>query len=425
MKKVLILLLISLSTLLSAQNYSKYFTNDRLRLDLYHFGTDKTDNYSIKSFIKETPWSGPKKNLEILPSNGTYILKVKDGEQLIFQTAYNTLFEEWQDTQEATTRTRIFEESLFIPYPKTSVNIEIFAHADDLSLQKIWETTFNPDSTWVEKLSKQNKSELIHGSTDYENAIDIAIIAEGYTLDEMQKFKQDAERKVKFFLAAKPFNQYKDKFNFYIVMSPSQESGTDQPGKDIWKETVIDSHFYSFGVERYLTTNSFHKCMDLISDIPHDQVVIMVNTPKYGGGGILNYYTLITSDHSLSDIVFTHEFGHSFGGLADEYFTPSSTAFVKYPDLKYELLEPNVTNLVDFDSKWKSMLGKDTPIPTPDTEAYENTIGVFEGGRYIEKGIYRPVRNCRMRNNTSEFCPVCTSVLVKLIRFYSGMETKE
>ena len=125
--------------------------------------------------------------------------------------------------------------------------------------------------------------------------------------------------------------------------------------------------------------------------------------------------------HFLSETVLTHEFGHAFGGLADEYYT-SSTAYVKHPDLKYELIEPNVTNLIDFDSKWKHMIDKNTPVPTPDTEEYDNTIGVFEGGRYLEKGIYRPVRNCRMKSNTADFCPVCQSVLSDMIRFYCGME---
>ena len=61
--------------------------------------------------------------------------------------------------------------------------------------------------------------------------------------------------------------------------------------------------------------------------------------------------------------VVVHEFGHSFGGLADEY------AYTEAPSPQYpyevEPWEPNITTLIDFDSKWKDMIPKGTAIPTP------------------------------------------------------------
>ncbi|HBJ15802.1 MAG TPA: peptidase M64, partial [Parabacteroides merdae] len=86
----------------------------------------------------------------------------------------------------------------------------------------------------------------------------------------------------------------------------------------------------------------------------------------------------------------THEFGHSFAGLADEYFS-SEVAYQDFYNLKYEPWEPNITTLVDFGSKWKDLLPADTPIPTPLDAGHKDKAGVFEGGGYLSKGIYRPM----------------------------------
>jgi hypothetical protein len=37
------------------------------------------------------------------------------------------------------------------------------------------------------------------------------------------------------------------------------------------------------------------------------------------------------------------------------------------------------------------------PITTPDEEKYENVLGVFEGGGYVAKGVFRPTINSIMK----------------------------
>lgn len=423
-KKILTIIVVfgSFSTLL-AQAYNEYFTEDRLRLDLYHFGTDSTESYSLKRFVRETPYSGPKNDLLPEQLHATYILQVshRENSNLLFTRPFETMFEEWQDTKEAPYRNRVFEETLHIPYPKVGVHIEILYQEHLGNFEKIWETYFEPEETETEIPHHETDFELIFGDGNFQKAVDIAIIAEGYTEDEIDKFMNDANRMTQHFLNTAPFNAYKDKFNFYAVKSVSKESGTDLPGENIWKETAANSRFYTFGSERYLTTLSYHQSMDILNNVPHDQIIILVNTDKYGGGGVFNHFSVVSSAHFLSEVVLTHEFGHAFGGLADEYYT-SSTAYVEHPDLSNELIEPNITNLVKFDKKWKHMMLDTIPIPTPDTKAYDESIGVFEGARYLSKGVYRPVRNCRMKSNNADFCPVCQDVLVRMIKYYSESE---
>jgi len=204
-----------------------------------------------------------------------------------------------------------------------------------------------------------------------------------------------------------------------MVNAPSEQSGTDIPGDSIWKNTILNTHFYTFNSERYLTTRDVKQIRDLAAYAPYDQIYILVNSKKYGGGGIYNYYNLCTSDNEYAEQVFTHEFGHAFAALADEYHYGSDNAEEIY-NLSVEPWQVNITTLVDFESKWKNMVDKDTPIPTPDTEEHKNKVGAFEGAGYVSKKIYRPVYDCKMRSNkTNEFCPVCLKAVTEMLKFYS------
>ena len=117
------------------------------------------------------------------------------------------------------------------------------------------------------------------------------------------------------------------------------------------------------------------------------------------------------------------EFGHSFAGLADEYFYDDGTD--QY-DLYTEPWEPNITTLVNFDSKWKDLVEKSGIVTKADQRlpAYRTLVesdykvGIYEGGGYLSEGIYRPYPTCRMRDNTYPlFCPVCRRAISRMIDY--------
>ena len=121
---------------------------------------------------------------------------------------------------------------------------------------------------------------------------------------------------------------------------------------------------------------------------------------------------------SLTNEVFIHELGHGLAGLADEYYT-SDVAYQDFYNLSVEPWEPNITTMVNFKAKWADMVSESTPIPTPANPKYSNTIGAYEGGGYMSKGIYRPYINCRMHSNDADgFCPVCQRAISKVITTY-------
>ncbi len=234
----------------------------------------------------------------------------------------------------------------------------------------------------------------------------------------MDSFYSHAAVAVESILAHEPFKSLADRFNFIAVASPSDDTGVSVPRLDDWRSTAFGSHFSTFYSDRYLTTPSLFRVHDALRGIPYEHIIILANTEEYGGGGIYNSYTLTAARHPLFRPVVVHEFGHSFGGLADEYFYENDVMTDTYPT-DVEPWEPNITTMRDFASKWKHLLPAETPIPTPTADAAKYPVGVYEGGGYSFKGVYRPADECRMRNNTyPSFCPGCNDALIKLINFY-------
>jgi hypothetical protein len=234
----------------------------------------------------------------------------------------------------------------------------------------------------------------------------------------MGKFREDVKKMADILFAEAPYSDYKDKFNVWAVESISQDSGTDIPGEKIYANTAVNSSFYTFGLDRYLTTQDIKAVNDFAAAVPHDNIIVLINSAKYGGGGVYNYYSGSTTDNPLSPKVFIHEFGHGFAGLADEYYS-STVAYDGFYPLNVEPWEPNITTMVNFESKWKKIITRDTPVPTPPEEKYSNVVGLFEGGGYSAKGIFRPELDCRMKSNGQKgYCSVCRNAIKKMIEYY-------
>ena len=423
MKLKIFTLLIILPFLANSQNnYSKYFKNQSLRFD-FLLGGNKTEVKVYPVQMKMEPnWGGSKKNLIDVFNYGSYRFRIFDirTDSLLFSKGFSTLFQEWQTTAESKTTDRTFYQAAIFPYPKKDVKLLIDARQRDGNFETIYSTIINPDDYFIldeEPIAFETNSILKNGNP--ENKVDIIILAEGYTKEENHKFFNDVKRITEFLFEKEPFRSEKDKFNVTAIFTPSQESGTDIPGEDIYKNTFFNSSFYTFDLPRYLTTTDMKKVYDAAASVPYDQIYVLVNSERYGGGGFYNFLTVCTSDNELTNEVFVHEFGHGFAGLGDEYYT-STVAYENFYNLEVEPWEPNLTTLVDFNSKWEEMVSDTTPIPTPRNIKHNKTIGVFEGGGYMEKGIYSPYMDCRMKSNVADnFCPVCIESIKKVIQFYT------
>ncbi|MBR5197668.1 MAG: peptidase M64 [Alistipes sp.] len=409
------------TTTLSAQQFDAHFNDATLRLD-YTFMGNATEQYIALSDISATEnWWGRRINLNSVPlkGNGDLTLTDKESGEVIYKTSFSSLFQEWITTPEAANITRSFEFTLLIPEPKRPV-VATLVLRDNTAKESAHYFTLDPADVLIRDCSKQPALPYtyIHKGGDSKEAIDVVILAEGYTTEEMELFMEDAKITASEILSYEPFKSHSDKFNFIAVASPSADSNVSVPQEEAWRNTAVGSNFMTFYMERYLTSGNVYAMYDLATNIPCEHFVILANTDTYGGGGIYNSYTLTTAHHPSFRPVVVHEFGHSFAGLGDEYFYLSADNNDEMHSLKHEPWEPNITTLVDFESKWADMVAEGVEIPTQVTaERSKNyVVGVYEGGGYRAKGIYRPTDVCRMRNNTAEkFCPVCQRAIERVI----------
>ena len=431
MKKFIFLTLCATFSILSvvAQSFDAHFQNATLRIDYVFAGNASQQMIAIDELAQFSGWAGRRVNMDSVPVRGNGEVKVLDAQsnKILYRNSFSSLFQEWLTTDEAASATKSFEFTQLVPFPKQEVIIETTLFSNEGKIQATTRHKVNPEDKLIRNLNGRTTTphKYLLKSGSAEECIDIAIMAEGYTEQEMDIFMKDAQAACDEIMRYEPFASYKDKFNVVAVMCPSQQSDVSVPQDDVWKQTAINSNFMTFYSPRYLTTNSVHLIHDNLIGIPYEHLIILANTDTYGGGGIYNSYTLTTAHNPYFKPVVVHEFGHSFGALGDEYFYEQPDHTENFYALGYEPWEPNITSLVDFDSKWKDMLPKGTDIPTEPTEKRKKkyTVGVYEGGGYMTKGMYRPAVICRMRDNVAtQFCPVCQRAIERIILYNTTQE---
>ena len=443
MRKLFLLaaaLLASLS--LAGQDFQTHFTDNTLRLDYVFCGDVHHQSIYFARAYRTGAWAGRRHHLSEAALRGNGQVRVLDPEssETLYVNSFSTLFQEWQATEEAAHVQKAFENCLQVPFPTHPVDIEVVLFDTHAKVSSRLRHRVDPSDILIRESADnglQVASILENGTL--EEAIDIVVVSEGYTLEDRGKFFHDARRAAEALFSHEPFKSYKGRFNFRAVFAPSADSGVSIPGQGIWKETAVSSHFDTFYSDRYLTTSSIWTLYDLIGTVPSEHVIVLANTAKYGGGGIYNSVTIMNSDHPTFVPVLVHEFGHAFGGLGDEY------AYGDNPETLYpadtEPWEPNLTTLVDFTAKWADLMPPHAALPTPvdpieeeqDVRRIWDTltdgqkarlnrkVGVYEGAGYQMKGVFRPVQECRMRiNECEEFCPVCTRSIVRMIDYYTA-----
>ena len=423
MKKMFIAVWMLMSIVnIHAQQFNKYFSDQTLRIDYIFTGNAHEQQISLDELSTTPGWAGRRQHLSEMPlkSHGQIMMRDKESGNVIYATSFSSLFQEWTATDEAKEVTKGFENCFQLPFPKQAAEVEIklmnYRHEVTASLKH----TVIPTDILIHQKGKDHitphKYMVKNGSP--EECIDIAILAEGYRPEEMEMFYEDAAKVSEFLFSYEPFKSLQDKFNFVAVASPSTDSGVSIPKHGDWKSTAFSSNYSTVYSDRYLTTSRLKAVHDALAGIPYEHIIVLANTDEYGGGGIYNSLMLAAAHHSTFRPVVVHEFGHSFAGLADEYFYDDDVMSGSYPT-DIEPWEPNITTLVDFKSKWQDMLKKNTPIPTTLQDS-KYSIGVYEGGGYSSKGVYRPAFDCRMRTNSSpEFCEVCKRAIKRIVAFYT------
>ena len=410
MKTAITSMLLAFAMNAAAQDFNTYFADKTLRIDYNFSGNAKEQHIAVDELKLSPRWYGKRKRLAELPMEGNGQITVKDHKSgtTIYRNSFSTLFQEWLSYPEAETTSKAFENVFLVPMPKDTVDITIDLRNNRREVVASLTHQVVPSDILIRHIGERNVTpyETLLQAKDTTKCIHIAFLAEGYQQHEMPTFINDAKIAIEALFAHEPFKSMKERFNIVAVKAPSIDSGTSEPGNGIWKQTALSSHFDTFYSDRYLTTLNLKDLHDLLAGTPYEHIIVLVNTEKYGGGGILNSYNLSMTHHPKYRPVVVHEFGHSFAGLADEYAYETEDIPMYPHDI--EPWEKNITTKVDFHGKWEDMIGKDCKA------------GLYEGAGYSLKGVYRAYPDCRMRTNENpEFCDVCKRILQNVIDFYT------
>lgn len=394
----------------SAQDFREAFSDSTLRIDYIFSGNANQQHIAVDQLNVIPRWYGKKQRLTELPMEGNGQITVRDHhtKRTLYRNSFSTLFQEWLTYDEAKHTSRAFENVFLVPMPKDTVDVTVTLNDNRRETMTQLTHTVAPSDILIKRIGERNRTpfETLQTAQDTSRCIHIAFLAEGYRTDEMNIFLKDAAEATEALFAHEPFKTMRSRFNIIAVKAPSADSGTSEPSKGVWKNTALHSHFDTFYSNRYLTTLRLKTVHDWLAGLPYEHIIILVNTQRYGGGGILNSYNLSMTHHPAFKPVVVHEFGHSFAGLADEY----AYDFEEIPMYPHDIepWEQNITTKVKFSDKWQDMMGK---VPS---------VGLIEGAGYSLKGIYRASPDCRMRtNDTPEFCPVCQRAIQRIIDFYT------
>lgn len=213
--------------------------------------------------------------------------------------------------------------------------------------------------------------------------LDILYISSGYT--DFGLFESDVSAMADLLLNTAPFSNAKSKIRISLLNN-SEDLGC-----------------YLDGIKLYIC--DLDRVLSVASQINRDSIVVVINSDWYGGAGWLgaNVATTYRDVDALAKEVMVHEFGHSFGGLFDEY------------DYGTEYLgdESSIAVNCDLSAQCKKWRG------VPGTGCYD-ICSYTNLKRSVQDSIMRSVD----MTGYWEFGPVSCSSLSKTLAMYTGKEVK-
>ncbi|MCR4440285.1 MAG: M64 family metallopeptidase [bacterium] len=481
-----LLFLVSVGSGQVAPTFEQFFIDKALRVELCQVGDAHEEFITVHRLCEEPTWPETRTQLLDPFNNGRYTVKLYDvaSNCLIYSRGFDCMFGEYKTTTPALQHTkRVFQRALRVPYPKYPVLLAIEARDKQNAPDVLFTTFIDPNDYHIVRESAPGDAEVYeaHVVGPPQGAVDLVFVAEGYTAAERDKFTKDVDRFIGYLFATPPYAEHTDKINVRGLFKPSPESGMDEPRQGSFKRTAFNASFNAFDLDRYMLTEENWQLRATASQVPYDAIVVLVNSVRYGGGGIYNDYCITTVDNPASKRVFLHELGHSFAGLADEYYA-SEVAYNEFYPPGVEPLEPNITAFLNPELlKWKDLVSPGLPLPTDwgkerldslqaerqkanramaqelehasksgasqaqldkirakyrktttrlDAQIEEvrkehahlrDKVGVFEGAGYASKGLYRPMVYCLMISSPDDqFCRVCQRAISRMISYYSA-----
>ncbi len=376
-----------------------------IRLDYHHRGGPGGERIEFDRIVTEGPWAGSVTQLVDTSGLGKYFVEVADrsSRRVVYSRGFASIFGEWETTPAFKKANQYFHESVRFPRPDAPVRVAIKKRSSTGLFEEIWNTDLDPRVLFPAE-ARQPVGRLTplfeHGPPHAK--VDLLLISEGYSSEELSKFRSDGAQLVERLFELEPFKTRRADFNVRALEVAGQ---------------TLKVEYNIFGLERYALTLDNRALRDVAGSAPYDLVAILLNDSKYGGGGIFNQQSTVAARNPGADYVFIHELAHNLAGLGDEYV--GNVTYETGAPQKAEPWEPNLTALHDPSNlKWRELVEAGTPIPTPST--YVGKVGAFEGGGYEAHGLYRPEVECIMGSRkVVPFCRVCQRAISRIIDLHT------
>jgi len=255
--------------------------------------------------------------------------------------------------------------------------------------------------------------QLVAGTgTQSENKLDLVIVGDGFVAEELPAFATAAYDIAEAFLAQQPYASYRDRINIWRVDAVSESSGIAYDCIDGCHalDTAFDSIYAIEAVNAFMGTTYDSRAIfqadqwavaQAVAVVPWDAVLVVANTPRFGGMAIHYATTTLYPDYTE---IATHELGHSIAFLGDEY---TGDFCVRSESLG---LPENITD-DPANPPWAHWVDDDVPLPTPDEDGWTDRVGAF-GPAYNCDDLYRPRQHCQM-NDYGDFCEVCAELVTR------------
>jgi len=262
--------------------------------------------------------------------------------------------------------------------------------------------------------------ERIAGPGVYPYTVDILLLPEAYTEDQLDSFHTLTDTyAANFFGEGEAFADYADQINLWrLDVVSSDDDIDDEGGCNPFGGSHHDSYFdaqWGGGCLDGATANTvsysfdgYIKAFTLAAELEADAIVMIANVD--GIRGLTPGAGFVSMGRDEDYLVLSHELGHALLRLGDEYeenggwvdgAACSTQSFFGVHD------SVNVQSDVD-DLPWEDLLTPGVSLPT-DEGVPEDVVGAFEGANQCESNWYRPQQQCAMRNQWEhhEFCKVC------------------